>query len=112
MGDHARIALRPRCMAICSGCRRPAWGDADGEVSAVAWAKAAEALRCWHDFASAFAHAVRRRNCRTTGEVRQRGQMRATPVHYAIGCTRRLRPPYGATNRAIFTTVPTPSYPR
>src|SRR5258707_14172261 len=42
MGDHARIALRPRGMAICSGRRRPAWGEADGEVGvvgAVGWAR-------------------------------------------------------------------------
>lgn len=39
MGKHARIALRPRCLAIRSRPRRPCWGDAEGEVKEARSAK-------------------------------------------------------------------------
>src|SRR5215831_7454319 len=44
MGDHARLAFRPRRLAICSGPRRPAWCGAQrkgtvGWVSLRGWAR-------------------------------------------------------------------------
>src|SRR5215470_5922538 len=38
MGDHARITLRPRRLAVCSGPRRPPRGDTRGE-GPVGWVK-------------------------------------------------------------------------